>query len=117
MRIYILTLILLIAGILSLAACAGAGTKSQGVAPEDLPDVPLCDCRPYPRPSPISILPIDPVNAGPDIWQMDNQSYLNNAAVWAQFERYMQESEAALNYWYKCVAACNLQYQEINQRK
>jgi hypothetical protein len=80
----------------------------------DSPDIPPCDCRPYPKPSPIDIKDIFPENAGAEGWRLDNQSYLNNAAFWTAVERYVDDVDSALGYWFKCVQACNVQYKKIN---
>lgn len=115
MKTRITASILLLVAIYSLIGCAGNYSKPQGQNINDAPDIPLCDCRPYPKPQPVVIAPVEPVNTGQDIWQFDNESYLNNAAVWAAFETYMQQTDAALKYWHKCVSACNVQYRAINE--
>ena len=110
MKIYTFILTLLL-----LTSCSAIQEKTYTAFISDKEDIPLCDCRPYPKPNPFDIKPIKPKNVGNGIWQLDDESYLNNAKVWKQTETNIEETEGALNYWYECVAKCNERYKKINK--
>ena len=110
-------LLLLISFLLALTACSGfsARTTDVSVHVQDI-EIPALDCRPYPKPAPMTLGDIEPQSRA-DGWYISHEDYKELSDMWDATILYMKQTRAIAKYFVECINNYNRTLTELDRQQ